>query len=237
MSLIRVNATVSATGETYALRQDRPVHRRSSRSNSKLGRAIHSMSVIGLSAVLAAACASKPTSPAMSVATAPAPTARPAPPPPPRATPAPTREATQPAILPGSLKDFQVNVGDTVYFSFDSSNLDDAARAVLQKQAAWLDRYPNVTLQVQGNCDERGTREYNIALGARRAASAREYLITLGIAPGRVDTISYGKERPVCAESTEACWAKNRRAVSAISGGRAPQRRNTLRAREQFLSA
>lgn len=111
-----------------------------------------------------------------------------------------------------------MNVGDTVYYSFDSSNLDDPARAVLQKQAAWLERYRNVTLQVQGNADERGTREYNLALGARRAASARDYLVSLGIAPARVTTISYGKERPICSESTEPCWAMNRRALSAISG-------------------
>ena len=115
-----------------------------------------------------------------------------------------------------------MNVGDTVYFTFDSSNLDDAARSVLQKQAAWLNRYRNVTLQIQGDCDERGTREYNLALGARRAASAREYLVSLGVAPSRVDTISYGKERPICIESTEACWAQNRRTVSAISGEATP---------------
>ncbi len=101
-------------------------------------------------------------------------------------------------------------------------NLDDSARSVLQKQAAWLERYRNVTLQVQGNCDERGTREYNLALGARRAVSAREYLVSLGVAPGRVDTISYGKERPVCSESSEACWAQNRRALSSISGETSP---------------
>lgn len=115
-----------------------------------------------------------------------------------------------------------MNVGDTVFFSFDSSNLEDVARTVLQKQAAWLNRYRTVTLQVQGNADERGTREYNLALGARRAASVREYLVALGVAPSRVDTISYGKERPVCIESTEACWAQNRRAVSVISGEATP---------------
>jgi peptidoglycan-associated lipoprotein len=144
--------------------------------------------------------------------------AAPAAPPPAYSPPAQVAYPSQPAIVPGSLKDFQVNVGDTVYYSFDSSNLDDAARAVLQKQAAWLERYRNVTLQLQGNCDERGTREYNLALGARRAASARDYLVSLGVAPSRVTTISYGKERPVCSESTETCWAMNRRAVSAISG-------------------
>lgn len=174
-------------------------------------------SAISLAVVLIAACASKPTPPPAMAAAAPVRAATAAPPPPP-AAPAPVAYPARPAIVPGSLKDFQVNVGDTVYYSFDSSNLDDAARSVLQKQAAWLERYRGVTLQVQGNADERGTREYNLALGARRAASARDYLVSLGVAPARVTTISYGKERPICSESTETCWAMNRRAVSAISG-------------------
>lgn len=174
-------------------------------------------SVISLAVVLIAACASKPTPPPAMAAAEPV-RAAPAAPPPARTAPAQVAYPARPAIVPGSLKDFQVNVGDTVYYSFDSSNLDDPARAVLQKQAAWLERYRSVTLQVQGNADERGTREYNLALGARRAASARDYLVSLGVAPSRVTTISYGKERPICSESTEPCWAMNRRAVSAISG-------------------
>ncbi len=184
---------------------------------------ILSKSVICLAVVLVAACASKPKPPAVMAAAAPVTPATPPPAPPPqRFAQAPATLPPRPAIIPGSLKDFQVNVGDTVYFTFDASNLDDAARGVLQKQAAWLNRYRSVTVQVQGNCDERGTREYNLALGARRAASVREYLVSLGVAPARVDTISYGKERPVCAESTESCWAQNRRSVSAISGEAAP---------------
>lgn len=175
-------------------------------------------SVISLAVVLIAACASKPTPPPAMAAAEPVRAATAAPPPPARTAPAQVAYPARPAIVPGSLKDFQVNVGDTVYYSFDSSNLDDPARAVLQKQAAWLERYRSVTLQVQGNADERGTREYNLALGARRAASARDYLVSLGVAPSRVTTISYGKERPICSESTEPCWAMNRRAVSAISG-------------------
>lgn len=175
-------------------------------------------SVISLAVVLIAACASKPTPPPAMADAAPVRAATAAPPPPARTAPAQVAYPARPAIVPGSLKDFQVNVGDTVYYSFDSSNLDDPARAVLQKQAAWLERYRTVTLQVQGNADERGTREYNLALGARRAASARDYLVSLGVAPSRVTTISYGKERPICSESTEPCWAMNRRAVSAISG-------------------
>jgi peptidoglycan-associated lipoprotein len=180
-------------------------------------------SAICLTVILTAACASKEKPAPVTAAAAPAiPAAPPPAPPPPRATTAPARVAAQPAIIPGSLRDFQVNAGDTVYFSFDSSSLDDTGRNVLQKQAAWLERYRNVTLQVQGNCDERGTREYNLALGARRAASVREYLVSLGVAPGRVNTISYGKERPTCSESNEACWAQNRRALSAISGATNP---------------
>jgi peptidoglycan-associated lipoprotein len=186
-------------------------------------RTILSKSAICLTVILVAACASKDKPAPVTAAAAPViPAAPPPAQPPPRATTAPARVAPQPAILPGSLRDFQVNVGDAVYFSFDSSSLDDAARSVLQKQAAWLERYRNVTLQVQGNCDERGTREYNLALGARRAASVREYLVGVGVAPGRVDTISYGKERPVCSESSEACWAQNRRALSSISGETSP---------------
>jgi peptidoglycan-associated lipoprotein len=185
--------------------------------------AILTNSIICVSVLLIAACASKEKPPVVMSSAAPITRAAPPPAAPPaRLAPAPAPQPAQVAILPGSLKDFQVNVGDTVYFTFDSSNLDDASRGVLQKQAAWLQRYRNVTLQVQGDCDERGTREYNLALGARRAASVREYLVSLGVAPSRVDTISYGKERPVCAESSEACWAQNRRSVSAISGEASP---------------
>jgi peptidoglycan-associated lipoprotein len=121
-----------------------------------------------------------------------------------------------PGIIAGSLKDFEVNAGDRVFFAFDRTNLDDSARATLQRQAAWLARYPGVTLNVQGNCDERGTREYNIALGARRAEEVKDYLVTLGVAPARLTTISYGKERPVCVDSNEACWSQNRRVVSVV---------------------
>lgn len=179
--------------------------------------AILRSSAICAAVVLIAACASKPTPPPAVAAAAPVRAAPPAPPAT-RTAPAQVSYPAPASIIPGSLKDFQVNVGDTVFYSFDTSNLDDAGRAVLQKQAAWLQRYRNVTVQIQGNCDERGTREYNLALGARRAASAREYLVSLGVTPSRITTISYGKERPVCSESTESCWAMNRRAVSAISG-------------------
>ncbi len=133
-------------------------------------------------------------------------------------TPAAT-SGTSEVITPGSMRDFQVNVGDRVFFDFDSSTLREDGKATLQKQAAWLARYPSVRLSIEGHCDERGTREYNLALGARRASMAREYLASLGVAASRMETISYGKEKPTCVESNEACWAQNRRAVSVISGG------------------
>jgi len=126
---------------------------------------------------------------------------------------------SEPSVVPGSIKDFQVNVGDTVHFDYNKSDLHDSDRAILQRQAAWLQKYPQVRVQVQGNCDPRGTREYNLALGARRASAVKDYLVSLGVSAERLDTISYGKERPICSESTEDCWAQNRRAVTAILGG------------------
>ena len=131
-----------------------------------------------------------------------------APPPPPQAAipPAPTR--TTSSILPGSIQDFKVNVGDTVHFAFNEYNVQDQDRATLQKQAAWLKKYPVVQITIEGHCDERGTREYNLALGARRANAVKEYLISMGVSNGRLQTISYGKERPICTASTEDCWAQ-----------------------------
>ena len=122
-------------------------------------------------------------------------------------------------IVPGSARDFQINVGDRVLFDYDRADLDDSDRATLQKQAAWLAKYPQVTLTVEGHCDERGTREYNIALGARRAQAVKEYLVSVGVNSSRLDTISYGKERPVCVESNESCYSQNRRGVSTIASG------------------
>jgi peptidoglycan-associated lipoprotein len=122
-------------------------------------------------------------------------------------------------IVPGSLQDFQVNVGDRVFFEYDKSDLTDAGRATLQKQAAWLQRFGAVTLTIEGHCDERGTREYNLALGARRAQQVKDYLASLGVAGARLETISFGKERPVCVESNDACYQQNRRGVSTIKSG------------------
>jgi len=125
------------------------------------------------------------------------------------------------SILPGSAQDFRVNVGDTVHFALNQYQIQDSDKALLQRQAAWLSKYPGVRVQIEGHCDERGTREYNLALGARRANAVKEYLVAQGVANGRVETISYGKERPLCTDSDEACWAQNRRGVTAITSGAA----------------
>jgi peptidoglycan-associated lipoprotein len=97
----------------------------------------------------------------------------------------------------------------------------DEDRGTLQRQSAWLQKYPSVRVTVEGHCDERGTREYNLALGARRANAVKEYLVSLGVSSGRVETISYGKERPMCTESDESCYAQNRRGVTTITSGAA----------------
>ena len=120
------------------------------------------------------------------------------------------------AAAPGSQQDFVVNVGDRVFFETDSSELTDQARATLDKQAQWLGNYNRYSFTVEGHADERGTREYNIALGARRAETVREYLISRGIPAQRMRTISYGKERPVALCNDISCWSQNRRAVTVL---------------------
>ncbi len=137
---------------------------------------------------------------------------------PPVAPPA-ASSGVQSSVIPGSIQDFRVNVGDTVHFDYDKYDIKDEDRGILQRQSAWLQRYPQVRVTVEGHCDERGTREYNLALGARRANAVKEYLVSLGISSARVDTISYGKERPICTESDESCWAQNRRGVTTIVSG------------------
>jgi peptidoglycan-associated lipoprotein len=123
------------------------------------------------------------------------------------------------AGAPGSQQDFVVNVGDRIYFDLDSYQVSPEAYPRLDAQAAWLVRYPQVTVRIEGNADERGTREYNLALGARRAESIRNYLIERGVPAGRIDTISFGKERPIAAGSTEDSWARNRNGHTAIVSG------------------
>lgn len=117
---------------------------------------------------------------------------------------------------PGSVEDFTVNVGDRVFFAFDKSELSAEERTTLERQAFWLRRYPNVSVTIEGHADERGTREYNLALGERRAAAARDYLVSLGIDPSRLSTISYGEERPQALGSNEEAWAQNRVAITVI---------------------
>jgi len=116
--------------------------------------------------------------------------------------------------VPGSLEDWSMNVPDRVFFALDQYDLDNSDQQALQRQVAWLQQYPQVMVTVEGHCDERGTREYNLALGARRANSVKNYLVSQGIDGSRVTTISYGKERPVDPRSTEAAWRVNRRGVT-----------------------
>jgi len=136
--------------------------------------------------------------------------------------PAPMQSAPAPvtsSIIPGSAEDLRVNVGDTVHFGYNEYNVEDADKQVLSRQAAWLQKYPSVRVTVEGHADERGTREYNLALGARRANAVKEILVSQGVSAGRVETVSYGKERPICTESSESCWAQNRRGVTTVTGG------------------
>ncbi|MEK1886404.1 MAG: peptidoglycan-associated lipoprotein Pal [Phyllobacterium sp.] len=119
---------------------------------------------------------------------------------------------------PGSTQDFTVNVGDRIFFDVDSSVIRADAQQTLTKQAQWLKRYPNYAITVEGHADERGTREYNLALGQRRAAATRNYLASQGIPASRIKTISYGNERPVAVCDSESCWSQNRRAITVLGG-------------------
>ena len=121
------------------------------------------------------------------------------------------------AATPGSQQDFVVNVGDRVFFESDQTDLTPQAIATLEKQVQWLQAYPRYTFTIEGHADERGTREYNIALGARRAQSVRTYMQAHGIDPSRMRTISYGKERPVAVCNDISCWSQNRRAVTVLN--------------------
>ena len=131
-----------------------------------------------------------------------------------------TSSAPPPVGIPAdSVQDFIVNVGDRVFFDFDKSTLTAKAQETLDKQAAWLQRVSAATILIEGHADERGTREYNLALGDRRANAVRDYLISKGIAATRIKTISYGKERPAVLGSNEWAWSQNRRSVTTITGG------------------
>jgi peptidoglycan-associated lipoprotein len=125
-------------------------------------------------------------------------------------------------VLPGTVQDFVVNVGDRVYFDTDQFIVRTDGQPVLDAQAAWLNRYPAVQVRIEGNADERGAREYNFALGARRASAVRTYLIQRGVSAGRITTVSYGKERPIDAGSGETAWRHNRNAHTDITAGAQP---------------
>jgi peptidoglycan-associated lipoprotein len=128
------------------------------------------------------------------------------------AAPAPVASS----IVPGSQEDLVANVGDRVFYDFNKSSLRDDAKATLDKQAAWLGKYATNNVQIAGNCDERGTEEYNLALGNRRANAAAAYLKAKGVAAARMTTISYGKDRPTAQGSTEQAWAQNRNAITSV---------------------
>lgn len=130
---------------------------------------------------------------------------------------APMAAAPTSQVTPGSAQDFILNVGDRVFFDFDKYDLKPAARTTLDRQAAWLKQYGSRMVTIEGHADERGTREYNLALGDRRATSAKNYLISQGVPASRIKTISYGKERPVALGHNEAAWSQNRRSVSVVN--------------------
>jgi peptidoglycan-associated lipoprotein len=132
--------------------------------------------------------------------------------------PATSAMAAPSGIKPGSQQDLVVNVGDRVFFDFDKFSVRPDQQSTLNKQVAWMKANPSVTVVIEGHCDERGTREYNLALGERRANSVKDYLVGAGVNPERVKTISYGKERPVALGSNEEAWSQNRRGVTKVSG-------------------
>jgi peptidoglycan-associated lipoprotein len=153
-------------------------------------------------ALLLAACSSKPAETGGGTSTG--------------TTTSTTTSTVPQGAQPGSVDDFKTNVGDRVFFGTDRYDLSAEAQAELQKQATWLKSYPQYRFVIEGHCDERGTREYNLALGERRATAVRNYLVALGIDAGRMQTISYGKERPAVLGSDEAAWAQNRRGVIVL---------------------
>ena len=120
-------------------------------------------------------------------------------------------------IVPGSQQDLEASAGDRVFFAFDRSDISAEAREILTRQADWLRRYPNVSVTIEGHCDERGTREYNLALGERRAQAVKNVLVASGIPASRISTISYGKERPIVVGSNEEAWAQNRVAITTVN--------------------
>ena len=178
------------------------------------------ISALGLlAAISVSACASHPK-PMGPVATQAPPSQPAAPYAPPSAAPESAYVGQQStSAAPGSIQDFVIHAGDRVYFDYNRYDVRADGRAMLDAQAAWLQRYPGVMVRIEGNTDDRGTREYNFALGARRAASVKDYLVAHGVAPGRVETVSYGKEHPIDLGNTEEDYAKNRNAHTDITSG------------------
>jgi peptidoglycan-associated lipoprotein len=174
------------------------------------------VALVGLAAALLSACASHPKPPPRPIAASGPPPAAQAPS---ASYAAPASPGVQSTVLPGSTQDFVINIGDRVYFDYDRSDLRDDARPVLSAQAGWLQRYPDVTVRIEGNCDERGTREYNFALGERRASAVKQFLVEHGVGPARITTVSYGKERPIDPGSGETAWSHNRNAHTDILSG------------------
>ena len=172
------------------------------------------LAMIGLAAASLAACASrpKPAGPAE-------PTTQPSQPMPPQQQPQVPQSPINQGALPGSVQDFVINIGERIYFATDSYDVTPDAQAVLAAQSQWLNRYPAVRVRIEGNADERGTREYNLALGARRANAVREFLVGQGVSGSRIESLSYGKERPIDPGTDEDAWAKNRNARTAITDG------------------
>lgn len=134
----------------------------------------------------------------------------------PAATSTSTTAPVSSGPVPGSQEDLVANVGDRVFFDFDRSTLRTGSRTTLEKQAAWLTRWSQNNVQIAGNCDERGTQAYNIALGQRRASAARDFLVAKGVAAGRITTISFGKDRPTALGSNEQAWSQNRNAITSV---------------------
>jgi peptidoglycan-associated lipoprotein len=171
------------------------------------------LALIAVAAASVAACSSRPK-PQFDTA-------------PPATTPPPATDTQTPppvssgplAPTPGSAQDFIVNVGDRVYFDLDSHDVRADARPILDAQANWLRQYNSVRVRIEGNADERGTREYNLALGARRANAVRDYLVSRGVTSDRISTISFGKEQPIDPGTTEEAYQKNRNARTAIVSG------------------
>jgi peptidoglycan-associated lipoprotein len=172
------------------------------------------LALVAGAAISIAACASHPKPEPAPAAPPPAPQAPPPPPPP----PAPVAQAPT-GPVPGSIQDFVVNAGDRVYFDLNAYTIRADAEPILGQQAAWLSRYPAVKVRIEGNADERGTREYNFALGSRRANSVRDFLVSHGVDASRIETVSYGKERPIDPGTGEDAWAHNRNSHTAITAG------------------